>query len=721
MLNAKPMQSVLLWSIVLVLAGISQGANILYISAMDDASQAADARLVAFMESLSHTVTLFDDDESAADTAVAALASDLVFISETVGSSKIQNDITAVEVPIITAEGWAYYEMGLTAGDSTAGQGLETDTGMVEIVEPGHPMAAGLSGSVSVIPELELESDLGWSRLSKGQASDDATVIARATLRDGETYDTIWIYEKGAALAREPNDGSDPVAADIRICFGFEQQGYEQLTDDALRLLEEAIKYGLGITKQIEAYSAKPANGQPDVPRNVTLSWRGGAYAETHNVYFGTDFNDVNEADTDNPRNVLVGLNQTARTYSPGELAYDQTYYWRVDEVNGAPDHTVYRGPVWQFRALNFLVVDDSEAYNTEEPNQIYNTWLDGWDDSANGSLVSYSNVDVAAGERYVETEIVRSGGQAMPFHYDNQQRKAEVYLPLSDNAADWTREDVDALSLWVRGNPRYLGGFNESNGRLHVIGAGADIFGRLDQGHFVYKEMTGAVEIIARVDTLDNTDPFAKAGVMVRDTLDADARYVGVFATPENGVRYQYRLDTGGTTDREFDANQVMPYWVRINRTSGGLVRAYFSLDGNAWTRFTLRSSIMTSPWYVGLAVTSHSEGIAAEGVFSEVTITGSGSDQPWMDQDIGLLSNSLDRIYVALNNSAAVYYDDPAVTITEDWTEFRIPLQAFSDLGVNLTAITQLTLGVGTQGDTSGDGGTGILYIDDIRLYRP
>ncbi|HRS13271.1 MAG TPA: discoidin domain-containing protein, partial [Sedimentisphaerales bacterium] len=93
-----------------------------------------------------------------------------------------------------------------------------------------------------------------------------------------------------------------------------------------------------------------PADGQVDVPRDVVLSWTAGEFAASHDVYFGTSFADVNTAGRANPLGVLASQDQSGTTYDPaGVLAFGQTYYWRVDEVNAAPDHTIFKGDVWSF------------------------------------------------------------------------------------------------------------------------------------------------------------------------------------------------------------------------------------------------------------------------------------------------------------------------------------------------------------------------------------
>ena len=86
-----------------------------------------------------------------------------------------------------------------------------------------------------------------------------------------------------------------------------------------------------------------PDDGVIDVPRDVDLAWAPGESAVTHDVYFGTSAEDVNAATTPD------SAGQSGTSYDPGRLELGQTYYWRVDEVNGAPDRTVFKGNVWSF------------------------------------------------------------------------------------------------------------------------------------------------------------------------------------------------------------------------------------------------------------------------------------------------------------------------------------------------------------------------------------
>jgi len=90
-------------------------------------------------------------------------------------------------------------------------------------------------------------------------------------------------------------------------------------------------------------------------------------------------------------------------------------------------------------------------------------------------------------------------------------------------------------------------------------------------------------------------------------------------------------------------------------------------------------------------------------------------------MNQDIGITSNEPEPMYVALNGDAVIYHDDPEASLINVWTEWRIDLQVFADLNVDLTSIDTIAIGIGTQGNITAPRGMGKMYLDDIRLYRP
>jgi len=166
-------------------------------------------------------------------------------------------------------------------------------------------------------------------------------------------------------------------------------------------------------------------------------------------------------------------------------------------------------------------------------------------------------------------------------------------------------------------------------------------------------------------------------------------------------------------------------PHWIRLERNAAGVFKVTHSADGTTWD--PVQGALDQTIWmdaasvYIGLAVTSHNANATCEAKFSNVTTTGNVVPAQWEHQDIGIMSNAAERFYVAVNGTAVVYHADPKVLQTDQWTEWRIPLKDFADLGAKLTKIESLAIGVGTKGNTTTAGGSGTLYLDDIRLYRP
>ncbi|MCH7921232.1 MAG: LamG domain-containing protein, partial [Planctomycetes bacterium] len=119
---------------------------------------------------------------------------------------------------------------------------------------------------------------------------------------------------------------------------------------------EEILQVMEGASNPALAGNPKPAEDAIDVPRDVVLNWTAGEFAVKHDAYFGTSFNDANDATVANPGGVLVGPGLADTTFDPGRLEFDQTYYWRVDEANGAPDFTVFKGDVWNFTVEPFSI-----------------------------------------------------------------------------------------------------------------------------------------------------------------------------------------------------------------------------------------------------------------------------------------------------------------------------------------------------------------------------
>ena len=482
-----------------------------------------------------------------------------------------------------------------------------------------------------------------------------------------------------------------------------------------------------------------PADGAVDVKPSVALTWVAGAVADSHDVYFGADSDAVKNATKASPE--YKGTKALGdESYTPGNLLMETTYYWRIDEANSTNPDSPWPGKVWSFTTGDFFVIDDFEDYDSAD-NQIWYAWHDGLGYGAPGTANYFAGngTGAAVGDEttasYTEETIVHGGGKSMPVSYDNNKqgysKYSEVEYTLADQR-DWTAQGVTELSLWFRGYPASTGSFIEGpTGTFTMTASGADIWNingvEADQFHFAYKTLSGAGSITAKVVSVSNTDGWAKAGVMIRESLNPDSAHAFACITPANGVASQGRPSTGGASFNYNQTGVAAPYWVKLERSVSGLFTVSQSANGTSWqpvTGATAENIPMATNVYIGLALTAHNTAATCQAVFSNVTTTGNVTGQ-WADQDIGILSNDPEPLYVAVSNSAGnpavVTNDNPAAAQINTWTEWVIPLSAFADQGINLTNVDSIAIGLGTQGNMTVPGGSGKMYFDDIRLIRP
>ncbi len=459
----------------------------------------------------------------------------------------------------------------------------------------------------------------------------------------------------------------------------------------------------------------QPADGATGVDPQAPLTWRAGREAGSHEVYLGSDPAELTLVET-------VGQ----ATYAPGNLEFGSTYYWQIVEVNAVEAISAWEGAVWNFSTETYALIDGFETYNDdiEAGTAIFDTWLDGWVND-NGATVGYFDAPFA------EKTIVHSGGQSMPLAYDNTA--SPFYSETErvfDSAQNWSVNGADALVLYFQGVP---GPFVElASGKIIMGAAGADIWNAADEFRFVYKPLNGNGSIVAYVESVANTDPWAKGGVMIRETLDAGSTFAAVYSTPGNGCRYQARLtsdvaavsDSGVATPEQIAL--LAPHWVKIERI-GNSFNGYYSTDGENWTSMSWnpQTIAMTSNVYIGLALTSHSAGVLASAEFSDIATTGNVTGQ-WAVETIGPAQpegNGNGSLYVTLEDATgktatAVHPAGDAAVLLGGWNEWAIP---YSDLsGVNLGRVEKMIIGVGNRANPSA-GGDGLVYIDDVGFGKP
>ena len=378
------------------------------------------------------------------------------------------------------------------------------------------------------------------------------------------------------------------------------------------------------------AYNPDPAEGAESVDPNVELSWTGGFGAKLHTVYFGDNFDDVN--------NAAGGLPQGTTTYIPGTLKLAKTYYWRVDEFDAI---ATYKGDVWSFTTQGAV----------------------GNPDPSNGA------VDVE------HTPILTwSPGVYAASH--------QVYFG----------SDEDAVKNADTGSPEYKG--------TGELGAESYEPGKLEWNSTYYW----------RIDEVNNTNldspwtgplwSFTTANFLVVDDFED-------YNAGENQIWYAWKDGLGyGTPGTE-------PYFA-----GNGTGSAVGDENTPSYTEETIvHGGNQSMPVFYDNSVLMYSE--------VEKTLT---YPRDWTENGVDTLTiwfrgdsaNVAETLYVALNGNAIVSHDNPNAAQIEEWTEWNIDLQAFADQGVNLANVNTIALGLGNKKNPVA-GGSGTMYFDDIRLYPP
>jgi hypothetical protein len=640
--------------------------------------------------------------------------------------------------------------------------GMSADEGAVTLfgrLSPYEPNTEGVTGFTryffghTTLPyyanRIQLYMDATANTLDIGLGATHGLDVDVATLEVETWYHIalVWdeegtyvVYVDGEEVTSGTYTGLSELnsVANIGNDGGELDEAFDGTLDD-VRIYKKALTQGEVLGAMLSkaptfAFGPNPLIGTEEVPRDVILSWRAADVAEKHDVYLGANFDDVNEASRDNdPNAVLVSQNYDGTTYDPeGLLEYNTTYYWRIDEINDADPNSPWKGEVWNFTTRNYIIVDDFEDYNNYEPDRIFDTWTDGWGIPENGSQVGYDSPPFA------EQVFVHGGSQSMPLFYNNTAGIAYSEAVCTfDSPQDWTRDGVETLTLFFRGYPQ---AFVEEPAGTYTMGAsGADVWDESDEFRFAYKILSGNGSITARVVSMDDTNGFAKAGVMIRGTLDPFSVHGFMFLTPNGRRAFQNRPVTGRESySAHSDPNSIsFPGWVRLTRQSI-FFTAYYSEDGINWIQQPTdentgtdaspnpRIIVMGADTYIGLAYCSHNADMTGTAVFSDVTITGTVTGDDWEVVDIGVEmgDNDPESLHVAVEDGAGTakvfeHPDNPSAVLQNDWQQWDIPLSAFGDANVNLTEVQKLSIGVGNQIEPQT--GEGKLYFDNLRLYRP
>ena len=267
-----------------------------------------------------------------------------------------------------------------------------------------------------------------------------------------------------------------------------------------------------------------------------------------------------------------------------------------------------------------FTTLSDDGVRLWVNGQQLVNNWTD------HGPTENSATIALVAGQKYdLKMEFYEKGGGAVAKLSWASPSTAKQIIPMTQLfpsqgtpgglPAGWAAQDVGSVS--VAGSTTY------DNGTWTVTGSGADIWGSADGCRFASLRVTGDVQVTAQVSGLTNTNEWAKAGVTIRESLTIGSRHASTFATVANGLAYQRRVTTDGASSHTAGPGNAAPYWVRIERL-GNVVISSTSPNGTTWTEIRRETITMSAAVYVGLAVTSHNNGVLCTGTFTNVQVVG-------------------------------------------------------------------------------------------------
>ena len=184
--------------------------------------------------------------------------------------------------------------------------------------------------------------------------------------------------------------------------------------------------------------------------------------------------------------------------------------------------------------------------------------------------------------------------------------------IPLNPSFPNgWSNADL--------GGPLNLTGFSSYNPLtgMHTLRAsGADLWGAMDQGRYISYPWTGNGVLVTKVESLKNTNPWAKAGLMIRENRQTGSKHASLYVTPGNGVAFQRRTATDNQTINTSKAGPTTPIWLKLERW-GDRFDAFTSSDGLFWKFFASDTVQMSNNVEIGLVATSHQPNLLTEAVF--------------------------------------------------------------------------------------------------------
>jgi len=582
------------------------------------------------------------------------------------------------------------------------------------------------------------DSNATWGWTGGPVIPEDTWTMLAVTIDPDRAVAYVYTDADGLTQATNEIPHIEETVGALQIGYSYDPRYIRGIIDEAQvydhALTEDeimAVVKGEGLT---HAINPKPSDGFIHSDTWVTLSWRSGDYAVSHDVYLGDNYDEVSNA---TPNSDVFRGNQIATFFVagfpgfpyPDGLVPGTTYYWRIDEVNEANLESPWKGDIWSFSIPPKTAYNPDPADGSEvaDANSVTLSWTPGF-----GAILH----TVYLGNNYDEVNAAAGGAPQGTATYDpGPLEREKVYY--------WRVDEFDAAvtykgDVWSFTTPGAVGNPQPAYGATDV-GMNAILSWTPADSAASHQLYFGTdKETVRNADTGSPEYQGSKA-------LDAENHDPGLL---EAGMSYYWRVD-------EVDAQGNTakgPIWIF---TTGSFLlvddfESYTDDDaaGEAiWQTWIDGFGIPDNGAQVGYLMPPYAEQMIVHSGFqsmpllytNEASVTNSEASmtltapRDWTEGGVAELSlwfrgasgNAAEPMYVAVSNSvgaaAVVTYDDPSAATVRSWTQWLIPLQALTDQGVNPTNVDKIAIGLGSKAGVASSGGSGTLYVDDIRLNQP
>jgi hypothetical protein len=619
------------------------------------------------------------------------------------------------------------------------------------------------------------------------------------------TYDgtQLLIYVDGVVGASLPlNSTINVTTHDVALATNTQEGGrfYDGFLDEA-RIYNRALTAAeiqtvmAGGGEPGRATDPVPEDDGIDVMRDVILSWTPGVFADKHDVYLGTSFDDVNNAGTDSP--LLVGPAQDANSYSAGRLELERTYFWRVDEINKPPDTMVFKGDIWSFTIEPYVYPIPAESIIATASSQVEG---DGPENTINSSGLDVNDLHSTDTDSMWLSDISEPGSVWIQYEFDKAYKLHQmlvwnyngplilysygfkgVVVEYSADGTNWMQIDnvteftqapgarnyannttVDFNNVAVKyvkitANSNWSGGFLNQYGLSEVRFLNVPVSAREPSPADGATEVDVDVNISWRAgreaaehNIYLSTDQQSLINGTTPAVTVPQANYGP--SSLNLGDTYYWRIDEVNNAEsvpiwkgniwsfevqkyfviddfesyndlnpEEQDSNRIYLTWVdgfdnpSVNGSTMGYPSPEFANDEHFVETGIVHGDEQSAPLFYDNRTASYSEVTVSTDDLLIGPDWSKGGARTLVLWFFGDPDNSItEQLYVKINGTKVLYDGDQANIAVRRWTQWNIDL---TSLGVNLGNVTTFSIGFERTGAT---GGSGVVFIDDIRLYR-